>query len=709
MAVGVDNPARGLALAALGQYNKLIKIKGWTVQSIENIIQPETGERVKQRVKYKYFDGDGNEYSSDFLVNDGRSIHEIMIDDTKGFPDPDNPGKCLGYDALWVYLKIWYSDNTYAELKEPVAQFKFKKIVVTELPPVETAEDMAIYFLQDPENPDEYTMYMRTMDEVLGTYVWTQIGSTKMDMDGYQREIDSLINRMSINYDQATIPEQPTARNVVGDLNYLNAALGYDTPNDYAFDTTDPYKGTLTTLDPAFIKRRNVIEALNEHEKELGFEYDYGTGKLINLGVDPDHTVNLAEIIKEIGDVSKLELDHIPGDTEAEKKQHIKDHSWTLVDAINAAEEHAKIQDPTTPVDRTKYLDEIVYYREDADEQGWHEPTNPDGTLESKHIYIPRVEAIERTNPGIGDYKTYDLEMAGMKYDPKQAYGPVVLTDVITMNLENLVELSDGIYEYGALLNHYYVNNYVPKPGDPDPFNMTIIGSSLGGAPVTVTQCYDGTNEILFRIGSATTPYVPDESHTITLKYSCLNLVPYGKIDVPHIKIHKESPIDDEWWEEDIVLSPSEWVLPAGGTYLTHEYRMARILSEEAAQPIEILSKSRTDLKIIKETKGSRDVTFQINTTIAPTEDVTCRVKYQIPSEILAQYWLEYCGKAYNLNLCGEKIDILKNGVLEDVEINECTVAGQPLPNLLVGDKYIDFSFVLASGALKHAYRATCC
>lgn len=138
-----DNIARGLALIGIGKISSLIKIKGWTVQSIENIIQPETGERIKQKISYKYFDGDGNEYSSDFLVNDGRAIHEIMIDDTKGFPDPDNPSKHLGYDALYVYLKIWYSDNTYAELKQPVAQFKFKKIVVTELPPVETAEDMA--------------------------------------------------------------------------------------------------------------------------------------------------------------------------------------------------------------------------------------------------------------------------------------------------------------------------------------------------------------------------------------------------------------------------------------------------------------------------------------------------------------------------------------------------------------------------------------
>ena len=280
--------------------------------------------------------------------------------------------------------------------------------------------------------------------------------------------------------------------------------------------------------------------------------------------------------------------------------------------------------------------------------------------------------------------------MAGMKYDPKQAYGPVVLTDVITMNLENLVKLSDGIYEYGSLLNHYYVNNYVPKPGDPDPFNMTIIGSSLGGAPVTVTQCYDGTNEILFRIGSATTPYVPDEGHTITLKYSCLNLVPYGKIEIPHLKIHKVTPIEDEWWEEDIVLTPEEWALPAGGTYLAQEYKMARILSEDAVSPIEILTKSRTDLKIIKETKGSREVTFQINTTVAPTENVTCRVKYQIPSEIQSSYYLEYQNKNYDLNLCGDKIDIMKSGMLEDVTLEEATIAGVPLPELEVGDKYID-------------------
>jgi len=53
----------------------------------------------------------------------------------------------------------------------------------------------------------------------------------------------------------------------------------------------------------------------------------------------------------------------------------------------------------------------------------------------------------------------------------------------------------------------------------------------------------------------------------------------------------------------------------------------------------------------------------------------------------------------------GEAINIAKDQLLKSVTVKTCTEAGKPLPELVVGDKYLDFEFETTSGTT-HSYIA---
>jgi len=169
-----DSAARGLALAALGQYNALIKVTGWTITGTEQIAGP-FGEYVQLKVNYKYIDGEGQERTSYFTVNHGKGIHSYTLDITKGDIDPTDPTKHLGYDSNNIYYLITYIDGTTQELTQPVIRFSLKKIVVTSLPSASTAEGGAIYYHQQEDG--SYKLYIRNYITSGGTttYDWTTI------------------------------------------------------------------------------------------------------------------------------------------------------------------------------------------------------------------------------------------------------------------------------------------------------------------------------------------------------------------------------------------------------------------------------------------------------------------------------------------------------------------------------------------------------
>lgn len=196
------------------------------------------------------------------------------------------------------YYNVLRADGTIDQLTIPVAEPSLKKQVVNVLPDVQLANDSTFYLVPVPGKINVYDQFIRVTNTA-GQYEWLSLGSTEMNLTGYQLKIDPNIIKNYKNYDPTTDHVQPSVPNVVG--------------------------------------------AINTFEKEIGGNYDDASGKVTNLTTL--HNNNLVDAINEIGYLPRLET----YDTGTGKPDN-------LVDAINLANKDYEI-DKNTTVDRTKYID----------------------------------------------------------------------------------------------------------------------------------------------------------------------------------------------------------------------------------------------------------------------------------------------------------------------------------------------------------------
>ncbi len=75
--------------------------------------------------------------------------------------------------------------------------------------------------------------------------------------------------------------------------------------------------------------------------------------------------------------------------------------------------------------------------------------------------------------------------------------------------------------------------------------------------------------------------------------------------------------------------------------------------------------------------------------------------KDENPGDFAAVYHLTKDGEDV-----GEAINIAKDQLLKSVEVKTCTEKDVPIPGLNVGDKYIDFTFIVEGGVEAHSYIA---
>lgn len=102
---------------------------------------------------------------------------------------------------------------------------------------------------------------------------------------------------------------------------------------------------------------------------------------------------------------------------------------------------------------------------------------------------------------------------------------------------------------------------------------------------------------------------------------------------------------------------------------------------------------------------SQRDVEANEIATKKDIESITypeySMTKESDPGDYAAVYHLTKDG----VNI-GEAINIAKDQLLKSVEVKTCTVKDVPIEGLNVGDKYIDFTFIVEDGAESHSYIA---
>lgn len=165
----------------------------------------------------------------------------------------------------------------------------------------------------------------------------------------------------------------------------------------------------------------------------------------------------------------------------------------------------------------------------------------------------------------------------------------------------------------------------------------------------------------------------------------------FGKIDIPTTKIVKVDPPEMTTTDSTTVetwgtMAPSGW---AKVIQLSHIPINSGLVNGELVPPV-----AGANNVSVQMTAGSTEAIVRISNNIP--QPPACDVKYTFLCEntqIAAEYYLDIAGLGYNEQRCGAKIEIAKSLVLKDASVKVCEAEGVPLPQLHVGEKYLDMTF----------------
>lgn len=112
----------------------------------------------------------------------------------------------LKYEDTRIALLADFLDNPHSAhptIKPELlpGDFKFKLIPVDALPPVATADPVAIYLLpkDNPETDNRYWEYIRTEPQQ-GHFAWERIGDTDIDLSEYATKDDATLRETELGY-----------------------------------------------------------------------------------------------------------------------------------------------------------------------------------------------------------------------------------------------------------------------------------------------------------------------------------------------------------------------------------------------------------------------------------------------------------------------------------------------------------------------------
>lgn len=385
-------------------------------------------------------------------IDNGRNIYKIVY-------RPD-----LSTAAILKY-EIQFYDGTTDLFDIPATSGSMKKKVVLVLPTADVADHNTIYLTQVDGKPGVYSQWL-TVENEAGVWEWLSLGSTEVNMDGYQKKIDTDISRDYKNFDIATKGAQPNVPNVVG--------------------------------------------AINEHDAEIGGHYDYSNNTVAELTTM--HKNNIVSAVNEIGDLRNLESWNNATQTPA-----------TLVDAINLASKDYKIEEDTAGIPYTTTTDhQYTLYRTD-------DPLAPSGKVSDGEVVIPRitvekrVDHISSTNP---NYATYDLKAKGVEYnanDPThKPYGRIDIPHLELSKIDPPVEnVIDAIVMENWAVSPTGEITWTGQLHFNPTTNTYTVASIEPSYPVSITYFDKDTRTVKAKLNQAGVPSVPI---TVKLKYVAENV-----------------------------------------------------------------------------------------------------------------------------------------------------------------------------------------
>lgn len=274
----------------------------------------------------------------------GRGVYEIEY----------NPAQST---AEKMKYDVTFYDGTQTQFDIPASSSAMKKKVVAVLPLPAAADHNTIYLVPVVGKPGVYNQWLTVEDDVTHAWEWLSLGSTEVNLDGYQLEIDeNIIKKTYPNYDPDTKGAIPKAPNVVG--------------------------------------------AINEFETEIGASYDYNQNKIANLKTY--HNDTIINALNDVGNLEDLEMwDAATGKPE------------TIVDAINLANQDYEIK-ARASVDKSKFIDNYDLIKDPKDGS----PVVKQGdVIEVPRVDVTK-QAAPTQDALYVDYRTYNVRMAGDLFDP---------------------------------------------------------------------------------------------------------------------------------------------------------------------------------------------------------------------------------------------------------------------------------------------------
>lgn len=189
-------------------------------------------------------------------------------------------------------------------------------------------------------------------------------------------------------------------------------------------DIIKAYKNYDPATKDAKPTAKNVVGAINTFEKEIGGIYNDTTGKITNLKTL--HKDTIVDAVNEIGYLPDLEM----YDAATAKPDN-------LVDAINLANADMYLVENQT-IDRTKYVDT---YKLEKDPKDGSPRTQMGDTA-----FIPRVDVDRKATADTGDFRTYEVKMAGDVKDANDTtnklYGTIHIPKIQIKKIEPVTDPS---------------------------------------------------------------------------------------------------------------------------------------------------------------------------------------------------------------------------------------------------------------------------
>lgn len=342
--------------------------------------------------------------------------------------------------------------------------------------------------------------------------------------------------------------------------------------------------------------------------------------------------------------------------------------------------------------------------------------------------YDPGTKAAKPTVPNVvGAINEFNREI-GANYD----YTHNNIANLETLHKDNLV---DAVNEIGYLPNLEFYDDVTQTPNNlVDAINIAHADYSLD-ADITVDRSkyvdvlrlhkdtkdgspivQKGDTDYAYRVDieKQTTPDMGDyRTYNLKMGNDYVDpkdsaAKPFGEVHIPTVRLVKvETPTVRT--TDRIHVDATEWVtvIPDQKYAVTKDLSM-NFAPEQTTVPEVRLDPIVTSVTVsAAPTSRSKQAEFVIQGTYVNPFTTDIIYTYDgINTTLDAEYYLDIEGLGYDSTRCGAKIQIAKDMLLHSATVEECVIPGVPLPQLNVGDKFIDLAFELADGSLQHAYIA---